>query len=641
MLGVSPDDEASHAKFKEKYELPFALLADTEHAAPTTTASGSRRTTPGRSTWASSARRRDRRGRATSRRSCAGSSPTTHADDVLAASEAARRAEQNCSLHCPLPRGCGGIGRRARFRSVCPSGRGGSSPLIRIRSRDDVSPHNPIGGLVARPSASRARDGVARRSRPRWPTDARSSSDARSAPLATTHWRARPQLQARIAASRRNARVARGSQRDLSRRRQVRWRYRLVVNGFAVVLPRAQLGAARGAAGRRRRDLPERAATGRSSTAARSRSARPRSGGPALATAGNGMKIGIIDDGDRPDATRSSTRPATDARRASRRARPRYTTAKVIVARAFPPAAPGLEERARSRSTREHRSTPRTSPASPPATPTRVAAGRAHLRRRAARVPRQLQGADDPDRRRRRPRRQLAGDRRGDRGGRRGRHGRDQPLARRAGDRAVPRHRRARARRRGARRRRPGRRRRQRLRRVRPRLGQLARLGAEAITVGAVTTTRARHGRRRRVLLLERPDAALAAAEAGGERAGRRRSSRPSPGGGYARSPGRAWRRRTSPGRPRCCCSGTRPGRRRRSSRRSRRRATTCSPTTRKPPSSRPSAAAAAIVNLPRADKPLALRRPRRALVRARRPRRHGDAAGRAHRRRRRRGPGR
>ena len=30
------------------------------------------------------------------------------------------------------PRGCGGIGRRARFRSVCPSGRGGSSPLIRI-----------------------------------------------------------------------------------------------------------------------------------------------------------------------------------------------------------------------------------------------------------------------------------------------------------------------------------------------------------------------------------------------------------------------------------------------------------------------------------------------------------------------------
>ncbi len=32
VLGVSPDDEGSHVKFKEKYDLPFALLADTEHA---------------------------------------------------------------------------------------------------------------------------------------------------------------------------------------------------------------------------------------------------------------------------------------------------------------------------------------------------------------------------------------------------------------------------------------------------------------------------------------------------------------------------------------------------------------------------------------------------------------------------------
>src|SRR6266513_16157 len=28
VLGVSPDDEASHVKFKEKYSLPFTLLAD-------------------------------------------------------------------------------------------------------------------------------------------------------------------------------------------------------------------------------------------------------------------------------------------------------------------------------------------------------------------------------------------------------------------------------------------------------------------------------------------------------------------------------------------------------------------------------------------------------------------------------------
>jgi peroxiredoxin Q/BCP len=31
ILGVSPDDEASHVKFKQKYSLPFTLLADPEH----------------------------------------------------------------------------------------------------------------------------------------------------------------------------------------------------------------------------------------------------------------------------------------------------------------------------------------------------------------------------------------------------------------------------------------------------------------------------------------------------------------------------------------------------------------------------------------------------------------------------------
>ena len=32
MLGVSPDDERSHGKFRDKYGLPFTLLADTDHA---------------------------------------------------------------------------------------------------------------------------------------------------------------------------------------------------------------------------------------------------------------------------------------------------------------------------------------------------------------------------------------------------------------------------------------------------------------------------------------------------------------------------------------------------------------------------------------------------------------------------------
>jgi thioredoxin-dependent peroxiredoxin len=31
VLGVSPDDAASHVKFKEKYSLPFTLLADPDH----------------------------------------------------------------------------------------------------------------------------------------------------------------------------------------------------------------------------------------------------------------------------------------------------------------------------------------------------------------------------------------------------------------------------------------------------------------------------------------------------------------------------------------------------------------------------------------------------------------------------------
>jgi thioredoxin-dependent peroxiredoxin len=32
VLGVSPDDERSHVKFKQKFDLPFTLLADTDHA---------------------------------------------------------------------------------------------------------------------------------------------------------------------------------------------------------------------------------------------------------------------------------------------------------------------------------------------------------------------------------------------------------------------------------------------------------------------------------------------------------------------------------------------------------------------------------------------------------------------------------
>ena len=35
VLGISPDDVASHARFRRKYHLPFPLLADVDHAVAT------------------------------------------------------------------------------------------------------------------------------------------------------------------------------------------------------------------------------------------------------------------------------------------------------------------------------------------------------------------------------------------------------------------------------------------------------------------------------------------------------------------------------------------------------------------------------------------------------------------------------
>lgn len=32
IIGISPDDAASHQKFKQKFELPFTLIADAQHA---------------------------------------------------------------------------------------------------------------------------------------------------------------------------------------------------------------------------------------------------------------------------------------------------------------------------------------------------------------------------------------------------------------------------------------------------------------------------------------------------------------------------------------------------------------------------------------------------------------------------------
>src|ERR671918_2681945 len=57
VLGVSPDSPKKHANFREKYGLPFTLLADEDHSVSEKYGVWCRRALPARSTWASSARR--------------------------------------------------------------------------------------------------------------------------------------------------------------------------------------------------------------------------------------------------------------------------------------------------------------------------------------------------------------------------------------------------------------------------------------------------------------------------------------------------------------------------------------------------------------------------------------------------------
>ena len=154
-------------------------------------------------------------------------------------------------------------------------------------------------------------------------------------PLATTRWRP--------AGSSRHGRwrTPRPTSRDASRRAvpdaQIRWRYRLVANGMAVVLPRSQLG--------RLTSLPG-VETVYSSARYRPQLDRspqqigaPALWGPGLTNAGQGMKIAIIDEG--IDQTHPFFSPAGYTMPAGfPKGQTDYTTAKVIVARAFPPASP-------------------------------------------------------------------------------------------------------------------------------------------------------------------------------------------------------------------------------------------------------------------------------------------------------------
>ena len=114
----------------------------------------------------------------------------------------------------------------------------------------------------------------------------------------------------------------------------VRWRYRLVANGMSVVLPRADVRLLAGLPGVRHvyGNVTYRTAAGPDATTIRAAGLRSTT----LANGGAGIKIGIIDDG--VDQTHTFFDPAGLTMPVGfPKGQQAFTTAKVIVARAFPP----------------------------------------------------------------------------------------------------------------------------------------------------------------------------------------------------------------------------------------------------------------------------------------------------------------
>jgi len=130
-------------------------------------------------------------------------------------------------------------------------------------------------------------------------------------------------------------RIVQSRIRDAVPTAQARWQYGVVLNGFAVVVPQNQVAGLARVAG---------VAQVWPSVTYHSLLDRtpqligaPTVWGPSLDTAGQGMKIGIIDDG--IDQTHPFFDPAGYAYPAGfPKGQPAYTTPKVIVARAFAPA---------------------------------------------------------------------------------------------------------------------------------------------------------------------------------------------------------------------------------------------------------------------------------------------------------------
>ena len=116
---------------------------------------------------------------------------------------------------------------------------------------------------------------------------------------------------------------------------QIRWRYRLVLNGAAVVVPNTALRRLQVLPGVREVDAAATYAVGKTDPVKVAKVAATWSTG--LTNQGAGMKIAIIDDG--VDQTHPYFSPAGYTMPAGfPKGQTAYTTAKVIVARAFAPA---------------------------------------------------------------------------------------------------------------------------------------------------------------------------------------------------------------------------------------------------------------------------------------------------------------
>lgn len=115
---------------------------------------------------------------------------------------------------------------------------------------------------------------------------------------------------------------------------RVRWRYRLVANGFAVVVRSGQVSRLRGLPGVR--DVFESARYVPQLDSSPQQIGAPGLWGQGLETAGQGVKIGVIDTG--VDQSHAFFNPAGYTMPAGfPKGQVRFTTAKVIAARAFPP----------------------------------------------------------------------------------------------------------------------------------------------------------------------------------------------------------------------------------------------------------------------------------------------------------------